>query len=159
MEVGDQKFISLNSDGFAFINFCGAATGFGCGISSCSSVSSLMCETDVDDVASRCTPNKLDKNHPRPTFSVVDAPDVDGFIAAIVNVPVKYGFGFRRSVLGEPSGDAGKDFDPRRPISRDGGAKSSSKWFFIRKCGFANEDSSDDCSAFTSSASLLNLDA
>lgn len=158
IEVGDQKFISLNSDGFAFITLCGAAVVFDWANSSCSSVSSLIWATDVDDVAgvaSRWMPSRLDRNQPRPPFSVVDA--VDGFTGAIVNVPVKYGFGLRRNVFGDPSGDAGNDFEPRRPIRRDGGARSSSKWFFIGKCGLANDGSSEACSAFTSSASLLNL--
>lgn len=100
--MGDQKFISLNSDGFAFSTFCGCDFGCGCGgddvdgsggsvRSNCSSVSSLMCVTELlDDVA--CEPNRLDRNQPRPAFSIVEAA-FDGLMLAMANVPVKNGFG------------------------------------------------------------------
>lgn len=53
MDVGVQKFISRNSDGFAFTTL-GAATDVAFGVVSDSSPSSLMCDaTDVVDVASR----------------------------------------------------------------------------------------------------------
>lgn len=78
IEVGDQKFISLNSDGFGVTSLvvtfgtpAAAAVAdvdddFDCD-GMLSSPSSLICDdaTDVvDDMVSRCIPNRLDKNHP-----------------------------------------------------------------------------------------------
>lgn len=126
MDVGDQKFISLNSDGRAFINFGAPTFVFDFGTANASSASSLMCDaTDVVDVASRWTPSKLDKNQPRPLFSTEELCPLlllmVLFVAAALlllatteNVPVKYGFCALRIGLGELSGDAGSDFEPRR---------------------------------------------
>lgn len=67
IEVGVQKFISRNSDGFALMTFGAPADDdFDC--VGKSSASSLICDdaTDVvDDIVSRCIPNRLDKNQPR----------------------------------------------------------------------------------------------
>lgn len=79
-------------------------------MSNVSSTSSLTLDTtDVVDIASRCTPNKLEKNQlPRPVVSVCD----DAGITE--NCPVKYGFGCTfRIDFGELNGDEGKDFEPR----------------------------------------------
>lgn len=67
IEVGDQKFISRSSDGLAFMTF-GAAADVVLDCVGTSSASSLMCDdaTDVvDDIVSRCIPNRLVKNQPR----------------------------------------------------------------------------------------------
>lgn len=71
IEVGVQKFISRSSDGFALMTFgtpvVAADDDFDCD-GMLSSPSSLMCDdaTDVvDDIVSRCMPNRLDKNQPR----------------------------------------------------------------------------------------------
>lgn len=93
MDVGDQKFISRNSDGRAFITF-GATVlllVMFSGKVNVSSASSLMCDAiDVVDVASRCTPSKLDKNQPRPPFSTDElAPVLLALLATAENVPVK----------------------------------------------------------------------
>lgn len=138
VDVGVQKFISRSSDGRAWI-LRGVVFGFACAVDACrSSFSSLMCDeaTDVvDDVVSRCMPKRLDSSHPREPS--------DGLV--MENVAVKYGFWDRRMDLGEPSGEAGNDFDPRRISKRDG----VSDWpgASISSIGSAN----------TSSASLLKL--
>lgn len=117
MDVGVQKFISRSSDGRALI-VRGAPFGLACAVDACrSSFSSLMCDeaTDVvDDIVSRCMPKRLDSSHPRAPSDV----PLDGLV--MENVAVKYGFWERRMDFGEPSGDAGNDFDPRRIIKRDG---------------------------------------
>lgn len=77
IEVGVQKFISRSSDGLALITFGTPAAAnaaapvdnddFDCD-GMLSSPSSLICDdaTDVvDDIVSRCMPNRLDKNQPR----------------------------------------------------------------------------------------------
>lgn len=122
IDVGDQKFISLSSDGFAFSTVCGVAVLLAAFISMASSDSSLMFETTdvVELVTSRCRPNRLDKNHP---VAGGGAPAAARLVTAVVaaslvNCPVKYGFGAttRRIDFGEPIGEAGNDFDPRRDI-------------------------------------------
>lgn len=72
IEVGVQKFISRSSDGLAFITFGTPAAAADADDFDCdgmlSSPSSLICDdaTDVvDDIVSRCMPNRLDKNQPR----------------------------------------------------------------------------------------------
>lgn len=68
IDVGDQKFISRNSDGLALITFGAPADDDFDWDGKPSSPSSLMCDdaTDVvDDMVSRCIPNRLLKNHPR----------------------------------------------------------------------------------------------
>lgn len=67
IEVGVQKFISRSSDGLALITFGTPAAVADDFDSMLSSPSSLMCDeaTDVvEDIVSRCMPNRLDKNHP-----------------------------------------------------------------------------------------------
>lgn len=134
MEVGDQKFISRNSDGFALSTVC-VPFAFVPAIfpplcdccSIASSASSLIFDTTdvVELVTSRCNPNRLDKNHPVATgggsvavdplpLRLVTAAEEE---ASLVKCPVKYGFGTPRRIdLGEPIGEAGNDFDPRRDI-------------------------------------------
>lgn len=75
IEVGDQKFISRSSDGLALITFGTPAAAAAAADDDdfdfdgmLSSPSSLICDdaTDVvDDMVSRCMPNRLDKNQPR----------------------------------------------------------------------------------------------
>lgn len=70
IDVGDQKFISRSSDGFAFSTFkvvrllaaddVWLADDCAPNVSSTSSLT--LDTTDVVDVASRCTPSKLEKN-------------------------------------------------------------------------------------------------
>lgn len=147
MDVGVQKFISRSSDGRALIGREDPFVGLAFVDGTCSSsVSSLICEdaTDVvDDIVSRCMPNRLDINQPR-------TPSDDPLAGlAIENVAVvKYGFWDRRMDLGEPSGEAGSDFDPRRIVERDECDHAS-----------ANPDVSFSVigSADTSSESLLKL--
>ena len=65
--------------------------------------------TEVVEIASRCTPNRLDRNQPRWVSPPV--------VGAAVNWPVKYGFGCALRIdFGDPKGDAGKDFEPRLDI-------------------------------------------
>lgn len=90
MDVGDQKFISRNSDGRAFITFGAATLLLVFGTANASSASSLMCDaTDVDDVASRWTPSKLDRNQPRPLFSTDELGVPPAVLATTEKVPVK----------------------------------------------------------------------
>lgn len=138
MEVGDQKFISRSSDGFALSTFgllsndepavvCGTLVDGRCcalellvlvlevcGLCGVSSASSLMFETTlfVDEATSRCRPSRPDRNQPAPVELAVllDAPP-DAPPAALV----KYGLGWALRIdLGEPSGEAGNDLEPRR---------------------------------------------
>lgn len=114
MDVGVQKFISRSSDGRALIGRWVPVDDLSCAEGVCVSSFSSICDDAidvVDDIVSRCIPNKLDSNHPR-----VLSDDTLGGLT--VNVAVKYGFCDRRMDLGEPSGDAGKDLEPRRIINR-----------------------------------------
>lgn len=63
-------------------------------------------------------PNKLDINQLRLLFSTEEL-CAGVVLAATAKVPVKYGFCALRIGLGELSGEAGSDFDPRRTIRRD----------------------------------------
>lgn len=74
MEVGDQKFISLSSDGFALSTdgfivaalFCLSTLLLFVLRSRASSPSSSMCEAieTVEDVTSFCVPKRLERNQP-----------------------------------------------------------------------------------------------
>lgn len=109
IDVGDQKFISLNSLGFAWSGFWVLFDG--AGISNASSASSLILDTTdcVDWADSRCMPNKPDKNQPFWLFSPV--------LVLLANWPVKNGFALAFLIdLGDDNGEAGSDFDPLRPV-------------------------------------------
>lgn len=130
MEVGDQKFISRSSEGFALSTLglfnndkpvvCGTLGDDRCWVVlllpalvvfcwlCASSASSLIFETTlfVDEATSRCSPSKPDRNQPPVVLDAPDAPPA---------VLVKYGFGWALRIdLGEPSGEAGNDLEPRR---------------------------------------------
>lgn len=111
MDVGDQKFISRNSEGRARRTFWFVFVDdeFFDEISNASSASSLTFDTtDVVELASLCMPSKLDRNQPRWLSDVVAE-------FATVNWPVKYGFGWALRIdFGDPSGEAGRDLEPRR---------------------------------------------
>lgn len=122
MEVGDQKFISLNSDGFgtrAFFFFCiglMSSSGWRLLVSplSSSAIKSQDCEM-VSRLARR--------------FDNIQLPWC--FVSESTKAPVKYLLYFLRAFgdsLGEPRGDAGRDLLPLRIIGSKpcGGLSESS---------------------------------